>query len=106
MLFLVIARSTPGVPPMPPQQNLALVRAGIDMWANNPKVKALYGFGAYRGGCAIVEADSAADLNRSVLVNPSAVLYDYEVHPLLTAQEVTDSLIESEKMLAQMMPAS
>jgi len=106
MLFLVIARHAPGFPPMPPQQELALIKAGIEMWASNPKVKALYGFGAYRGGCAIVEADSAADLNRAVLVNPSAGLYDFEVHPLITAQEIVAGIAESEKMLAQMMPAS
>ena len=105
MLFLVIARHAPGFPPMPPQQELALIRAAVETWAGNPKTKAVYGFAGERAGCAIIEADSAAELNRSVVVNPGGGLFDYEIHSLMTAQEIVAGLTEVEKLLAQMMPA-
>ena len=64
------------------------------MWAGNPRVKAFYAFAGHRGGCAIVEADSAGGF------------VDYEVYALITAQEAMASSAEMEKMLAQAAPAS
>ncbi len=106
MLFLVIVRATPGFPTMPPQQQLAALKAGMEMWASSPKLKAMYGFAGEKGGCAIVDADSAAELNSEVLVNPAAGLYDFEVHALTTTQEMMATVAEMEKLMAQMAPPS
>ena len=106
MLFLVISRHLPAFAPIRPQLEIATIRAGLEKWANHPNVKAFYGLAGQPASYAIVEAETAEELHRTLLVNHAFGYSSMEIYPLVPPQESLDIMQEQSRMLAEAGPPS
>jgi len=104
MLFLVISRHVPAIAPIRPQEELATIKAGLEMWAKHPKVKAFYGFAGEPAACALVETDTAEELHRYVTINPAFGFSTIEVHALLDGEQELTIMEEQRRALAEIGP--
>jgi muconolactone delta-isomerase len=63
------------------------------------KVEAVFGFATEKGGCAIINAESHADLQNIANGNPTWPFVTWETYPLVTIEETEKSV---EDMLSRM----
>ncbi|MBI4497058.1 MAG: hypothetical protein HY689_04050 [Chloroflexi bacterium] len=101
MLFLVIGRAYENAG-VPQPQELALVKAGLEAFKQDPKLKTFYLFVGERGGVGIWDVNSAEELHRAIAENPIGRLASWEIHPLVTVDQGLASINVVEQRMAQM----
>lgn len=100
MKFLIISENVPGVPGLPPDQALAMVKeqwAWVKRMKEAGKVETSYALadhgGGLLGGCGIIDVKSLEDLAEMLATMPVARFTSARVYPLV-APEVTERIIE------------
>ena len=105
MLFLVVGKGYENAG-VPMGQELAMVKAGLEAFSKNPKLKNFYTFAGERGGVGIWDVDSAEELSRALSTNPLSRLASWEIHALVSPEQTLSILNEVEQMMAQMTPGA
>ena len=103
MQFIVTGRGLDS-PVVPPQQELALVKASFESFKSrtNPKIKAIYPHADERAVTLVIEADSGDDLTRVLGSIPAFRLSSFESHPVTTPEAVLGVIAEMERAMAGM----
>jgi len=97
MKFLVVSKLRE-IPPVPPEQFAALGVAEwqtVQQFLKEGKTEVAYALAGLKGGMAIGEADSGAELNSRLSRLPFYPFLDIEIYPLMTADEALTQAKES-----------
>jgi len=97
MEFLVWARRTSNEPHL--QEELEQTKQGIRQFKSDRRTKAMYGLAGEKDGFLICEVDTANELNQYLNLNPTAAYNEWEVHPLVTMEEVVSLFDMAERHL-------
>jgi hypothetical protein len=80
MKFLLIRKPRPGAE-RPTSQMIRAQKDYVQSRVKDKSIDCTYAF-VGGGGCAIVNADSAEDLNQRIFASPLALFYEYEIRAL------------------------
>ena len=94
MEFLVIGRAAPGELS---GDQIEWMKQGVQQFRDDPRTKGQYGFAGEPAGCIICSCNSAAELHQYLSLNPLSLMTDWEVHPLITAEEIMQTVDMLEK---------
>lgn len=103
MRYLVVSRSN--MENTTPEE-LEWVKQGIKQFRDDSHTKAYYGFAGEPAGCLICECNSNQELNQYLNLNPLSVLSEWEIHPLVTADETLQVLDMVQQQMKAMVQAA
>lgn len=99
MQFLVIGRSNREASTA---EELTWAKQGVQQFRDDPHTRAVYGFAGEMAGCMICECNSHQELNQYLALNPLALTNDWEIYPLVTADEIIQVLDQAEQHMKAM----
>lgn len=89
MKFLALGRTSAG---QTTSANADLIKEGTQQFQNDDRTIDFYGFAGEWLALVICDVESNEELNEYLFTNPLTVLTDWEVHPLLTPNEVLNQM--------------
>lgn len=99
MQYLAVARSTRQ---NPTEQELSITKQGIQQFKEDSHTQAVYGFAGENAGCVICECNSNQELAQYLTLNPLSVTSEWEIHPLVTADQTLQIIDQVQQKMKSM----